>query len=329
MATGGVPTRTDEESARRLVHVRSSLHAHARLLADGVRNKAFYAALRKRVTPGCSVLDIGSGTGLWAVAAALLGAERVVAVERDEFLLPVIDRIARENGVADRVQIAHGQSWDLDVDGPFDVVVSETIGNLGFEEEIVRVMLDAKSRFLSRGGSLIPERVKLVVAPAYSSEVAGKVPAGVAIRFGSFQSLRANMPTVPTDRSALEFRAKPRTLLDVDLTTLEDAPDVGGLHARWKLDDTRKLNCFAAWSTATLVEGVRLSTLRAPSWTPVVYPIEPLKGRRGSIDFTLSLSEAITFWTVRLSSSDGSESQSYSPVFAHTSLEAELQRLHG
>jgi ribosomal protein L11 methyltransferase len=40
-------------------------------------------ALEKLVWPGCSLLDVGSGSGILSIAARLLGAERVIACDID------------------------------------------------------------------------------------------------------------------------------------------------------------------------------------------------------------------------------------------------------
>ena len=51
---------------------------HRTLLADRVRNDAFYAALRSVIVPGkTTVADIGAGTGFLGFLAAKLGAARV------------------------------------------------------------------------------------------------------------------------------------------------------------------------------------------------------------------------------------------------------------
>jgi hypothetical protein len=56
---------------------------HESLLGDRLRNQAFHRALKQYVTPDTCVLDIGSGTGLWAIVAARLGAKKVVAIEQE------------------------------------------------------------------------------------------------------------------------------------------------------------------------------------------------------------------------------------------------------
>lgn len=57
-------------------------------------------ALEDHITPGMRVADVGAGSGILAVAAALLGAARVEAVEID----PLAVRIARENVALNRVE---------------------------------------------------------------------------------------------------------------------------------------------------------------------------------------------------------------------------------
>src|SRR4051812_25376952 len=65
------------------------LNYHGLMLSDGVRNELLYRAITKNVRPGKSFLDIGAGTGVWAILAAKLGAERITAVEVEESLIPV------------------------------------------------------------------------------------------------------------------------------------------------------------------------------------------------------------------------------------------------
>ena len=93
------------------------------LLADVRRNRAFERALAARVRPGASVLDLGAGTGVWAVTAARLGARRVVAVEREAVLVPVIEAFAREAGVQDRVEVVRADARRVRLRREFDVVV--------------------------------------------------------------------------------------------------------------------------------------------------------------------------------------------------------------
>jgi ribosomal protein L11 methyltransferase len=64
-------------------------------------------ALEGLVHPGCTVLDVGTGSGVLAIAAAMLGAGPVLALDAD----PVAVRTAAENvaanGVARQVVVRH------------------------------------------------------------------------------------------------------------------------------------------------------------------------------------------------------------------------------
>src|SRR5882762_10779503 len=121
---------SNEAEARLYNHTDLLLKGHETLLSDANRNRPLYRALRKTVRKDSHVLDIGSGTGIWAVAAAMLGARKVVAVEEEPLLAGVIKDLASENGVADRVEVVQGDSRRLDLAREFDLVISETVGHL-------------------------------------------------------------------------------------------------------------------------------------------------------------------------------------------------------
>ena len=57
---------------------------YGRMMGDRVRMEAYTLALRQAVKPGSVVLDIGTGTGIFAVLACQFGARVVYALEPDE-----------------------------------------------------------------------------------------------------------------------------------------------------------------------------------------------------------------------------------------------------
>ena len=105
------------------------------------------AALSDLITarPGASVLDVGTGSGLLAIAARKLGAGRVAANDED----PVAVRVAGEN--AER----NGAALELTVDpveaiaGTFDVVVANILAN------VLVALAPALAAKLAPGGVLL------------------------------------------------------------------------------------------------------------------------------------------------------------------------------
>lgn len=61
-------------------------------------------ALDRLVTPGTAVLDVGCGSGVLAIAAVRLGADRAFAVDIDPAAVAATRANAERNGVADRVE---------------------------------------------------------------------------------------------------------------------------------------------------------------------------------------------------------------------------------
>lgn len=86
-------------------------------------------ALEREVLPGAEVLDVGTGSGILAIAAALLGAGAVTALDID----PVAVRVARENvaanGVAGRVKVEQGQAASRPAESA-DLIVANIVADV-------------------------------------------------------------------------------------------------------------------------------------------------------------------------------------------------------
>ena len=295
------------------------LTIHESLLRDRNRNVAFFEALRRSLTKGGTVLDIGSGSGVWAIAAAKLGADQVVAIEQEPLLVGLISNLAQENGVADRVRVVQGNSTQVQLDIQCDVVISETIGHVIFDEQIVQIMIDARRRFLKPGGVLIPGGVTLLAAPAHYC-ASDQLPAGISGDFSYFESLILNVPVGLTDKNRLELIGEPRELLRVDLSTVEAMPDLSNLHASWGQLETKNINCFAVWAEVSLVQGINVETIKTTSWSTTVYRTKPFNQPQGDAEFKLGLTSNTNYWTTALTGAELREEASYSPAFAGREL---------
>jgi ribosomal protein L11 methyltransferase len=95
--------------------------------------------------PGASVLDVGTGSGLLAIAARKLGAGRVAATDND----PVAVEVARENAARNRAAIEVGAAPLSEVRGPFDLVVANILANTLVD------LAPALARQVAPGGRLL------------------------------------------------------------------------------------------------------------------------------------------------------------------------------
>ena len=95
-------------------------------------------ALEERLRPGMRVLDVGTGSGILAIAAAKLGAASVLAVDTEPQAVTVARENAARNGVEGRVTVRHGS---LGAEWPFPQAPI-ALGELIIANIHARVLLD-------------------------------------------------------------------------------------------------------------------------------------------------------------------------------------------
>ena len=116
-------------------------------------------ALEKYVEKDSTVFDVGTGSGILAIAAAKLGAKKAVGVDLD----PVAVESAKENvsyNNLDNIEVLYGNLVEV-IEGKADIVVANIIA------EIICILIDDVKRVLKQGGmfitsGIIHERVKTV-----------------------------------------------------------------------------------------------------------------------------------------------------------------------
>ncbi|MBC8104230.1 MAG: 50S ribosomal protein L11 methyltransferase [Cytophagales bacterium] len=126
-------------------------------------------ALEKQVLPGFTVADVGTGSGILAIGAALLGASAVEATDID----PLAVRIARENvavnHAGDRITVREAAAPPA---GTFQVVVANILA------DVILAMASALFVATEPGGVLI---VSGIIESRAGDVQRGLVAAGYAL----------------------------------------------------------------------------------------------------------------------------------------------------
>lgn len=254
---------------------------HRWMLRDEVRNEAYRHALLHAVKPGDRVLDMGAGTGFLSILAAHAGAGKVYAVERTA-IAALAKRMVEKNGVSDRVTLLNSDLEDADLPEKVDVLVSEWMGGLGVDENMLAPLVMARDRWLKPGGVIIPARVTAQLAPAWLQSLEdarnhwGSRPHGVdlsdlAIELGE----EAHMTQMMMDPEDLLVPAQPLWSHDAYTCTLEEADRSYTSVLEFTARYNGQLNCLLAWFDADMGGGGTLTTaVGAPQthWGRFLFP---------------------------------------------------------
>ncbi|MGH7621192.1 MAG: 50S ribosomal protein L11 methyltransferase, partial [Gemmatimonadaceae bacterium] len=117
------------------------------------------------VQPGSRVADLGSGSGVLAIAAAKLGAERVAAIEMDPDAIGNAEENVARNGVSAQVTVLEGDAASLlPLVAPVSLVLANIISSVLMElSPTMRDALPTGGRAVI-SGILVNEREQLLTS---------------------------------------------------------------------------------------------------------------------------------------------------------------------
>jgi ribosomal protein L11 methyltransferase len=162
----------------------TGMHASTRLALRGLAT----ALGRRR---GAAVIDVGTGSGILAIAAAALGARSVWAADSDPIATAAARANARLNGYARRVRVLDASGLGS-APGGADVIVANIVA-----DTIVDLLPDAGAR-LGAGGVFIGSGI-----------VTGRV--GAVLRAARAAGLQKNAVLREGDWRAVVLSARPRS----------------------------------------------------------------------------------------------------------------------
>lgn len=243
-------------------------------MADAPKMRAYQQAL-ERFSPGKVVLDLGAGLAPLGFMALRAGARKLYVVERGP-VLELARRAALQMGLLDRVVFIRGLSSQLDLPEKVDVIVTETFGSLGIEENATEFLIDARERFLAPGGVMIPNRLEVYLGlcqePQYEAELGfwknafgldySSVIEQAASRKRSVELPYESLLTAPQVLCDLDFMKVLRPTFSRFFTFVVQRAGI--------------LNSFCGWFEATLGEGITINTApgREPThWKQGILPL--------------------------------------------------------
>lgn len=247
---------------------------HQVLLNDEVRVSAYERALQAIVKPGDIVADLGCGLGVLSFIAARAGAARIHAVEIEPETMSLAKEEAKAAGLSSRIHFLEGLVQEIDVPERVDVVVTETMGSLGLDENILSLLIDAKRYWLKPGAVMCPQQLAVTIVPtSLASTQTGLQPHAELI-------------------APATFLAAPATSQPVVFAKATNKNFVTELSFRIEHDGL--LRGFAGWFDVWLTDDVHFATGpdSAPThWQQAFLPIrEPVALHAGqTMDFVLGI----------------------------------------
>ncbi|MGW5417931.1 methyltransferase domain-containing protein [Actinomadura geliboluensis] len=247
---------------------------HQAMLADRPRLAAYDRALAG-LAHGAVVADVGAGVLALSLLALRHGAEHVYAVEADPATAAVAARVAESNDLKGRLTVVRGDARTVRLPERADVVVSEMMGNLGPEEQMMEVLGEFARHNLAAGGTVVPSRlVTRLAAVQFDGE-------GWGLWDDDFHGFRLDAVAESAAPAAqLHFFQRPPTLLSEPAEVADQRPARGqAAPPRGRtLTITRpgRLHAVIGYFTATLTEDTTLSNLPSYpgcNWAVWVWPL--------------------------------------------------------
>ncbi len=249
-----------------------SLTSYGRMIADSARMRAYAEALRSLIKPGSVVVDIGTGTGIFAMLACRYGARRVYAIEPSDSI-QIGREIAVANGCGDRIEFIQDRSQQVTLPERAEVIISDLRGTLPLFQNHLTTLIDARQRLLKPKGELIPRNdtlwATLVEAPDLHERFT--VPwvendfgldMRAAYRLATHHWCKSDGQVTPN-----QILGDPCCWARLDYRELE-TPDISG-QVDWVAGRAGTAHGLCLWFDATLAEGIGFSN--APGESELVY----------------------------------------------------------
>lgn len=258
------------------------LAPHRLMIRDSTRTEAFARAIEETVKPGSVVLDVGAGTGILSLMAARAGAGRVYAVERTR-AAEIVGRLAYINKMAEVIHVIRQDVRAVTLPEKVDIVISEWMGSIGVDENMLGPVLWARDHLLKPGGVMIPRTVTAKAAPIATSIRPDKGfffnrPYGFDLTPLAEPSVHELLMIRRCVRSS-DLAAPPQALWKTDAAS--DSPDVVrkpySAHLTFPIKKDAIVSAIGAWFEADLAPAINLTNgpnAQETHWGQLMLPLD-------------------------------------------------------
>lgn len=308
------------------------LEVYGAMINDRTRMKAYKRALHQAIHPGCIVVDIGCGPGIFAFLACQFGAGRVYAIEPHDSIY-LAHKLAKSNGYDEKIIFIQDISSKVNLPEKVDVIISDLRGSLPLFEHHIPTIIDARNRFLAEGGFLIPQADRLWTAIANYPKIYRRIaspwlqnPFNLDLHEGFSKVINRIQQG---DVGKKQLLSKPSDWAYLDYTTIED-PDV---HASLELEIVRPGtgHGLLLWFDGLLSESAGFSNapgkrglVYGRSFLPWIQPVQLETGDLVQVELHANLvgMEYIWRWETRVFSVE--KSQEIKAQFKQSTLETKF-----
>lgn len=157
--------RTDATSAEQYFQFYGYLSQQQNMMQDFVRTSTYQRAMLENRADFHDkvVLDVGAGSGILSFFAVQAGAKKVYAVEASS-MAEHCQCLVDNNLLSDHVIVMSGKIEEIELPEMVDIVVSEPMGYMLFNERMLETFLHAK-KWLKPNGKMYPSQGDLHIAP--------------------------------------------------------------------------------------------------------------------------------------------------------------------